>query len=210
MSRLREPWNSLTHGVGALLALPVLVGLWWYAVHAAVAVWPFVVFGFSMLLLYTASACYHSLRLSEGGLLWLRKLDHSAIFLLIAGTYTPLAYFGLHDQWRGPVLVTVWVVALLGMGLKLITMRLPRWISTLLYVCLSWVAVAFWPQFAQHLSPAALTWLCIGAVMYSAGAVVYGTKKWNPLPGVFGFHEIWHLFVLAGSAAHVVMMFYLK
>lgn len=207
---LREPWNALTHWAGAALALPVLLELYAHARAAQVAAWPFVVFGVSMLLLYAASACYHSFRVSESGLLWLRKLDHSAIFLLIAGTYTPLVYFGLHAHWRSGILLTVWAVALLGMLLKLLTMKLPRWVSTLLYVGLGWLAAAFWPQFSAHLSPAALAWLCIGGVAYSAGAVVYGTKKWNPVPGVFGFHEVWHLFVLAGSAAHVVMMFYLR
>lgn len=207
---LREPWNALTHWAGVVATLPVLAGLVWYASAQGLSRWPFVVFGISMLLLYLASASYHSFRVGERGLLWLRKLDHSAIFLLIAGSYTPIAYFGLPEHWRVPVLTGVWSVALLGMALKLLTMRLPRWVSTLLYVGLGWMAAGFLPQLWHHLPHAAIVWLCVGGVAYSLGAVVYGTKRWNPRPGVFGFHEIWHLFVLAGSAAHVAMMFYLK
>lgn len=207
---LREPWNAITHWAGALAALPVTLALWLHARAEHLAVWPFLVFGLSLLLLYTASASYHSFGGSQRQQLWLRKLDHSAIFLLIAGTYTPMAYFGLSEETRFKVLGVVWGVACLGIALKLITMRLPRWISTLLYLSLGWLSVVMWPQFSAHLRPAALFWLAAGGVAYSAGAAVYGSKRWNPYPGVFGFHEIWHLFVLAGSAAHVIMMFFLR
>ena len=208
--RLREPWNSLTHWAGALLALLALGGLLWYAGERHLSWWPFLVFGLSMLFLYTASALYHSLRVGERALLRLRKLDHSAIFLLIAGSYTPVAYFGLSGVWQSVVLLFIWGVALSGVALKLLTMRLPRWVSTLLYVLMGWTALAFLPQLSVRLSGPALFWLAAGGVMYSVGAVVYGTKRWNPRPGVFGFHEIWHLFVLGGSGAHIAMMFALR
>ncbi|GAA4018673.1 hemolysin III family protein [Deinococcus rubellus] len=207
---LREPWNSLTHWAGAVFAVVALAGMLWYALAQHLSVWPFVVFGLSMLFLYTASASYHSFRVGERALLRLRKLDHSAIFLLIAGSYTPVAYFGLSGVWQSVVLWVIWGVALSGILLKLLTMRLPRWVSTLLYVIMGWTAVAFLPQLSHRLSGAALFWLTVGGVMYSIGAVVYGTKRWNPRPGIFGFHEIWHLFVLGGTGAHVAMMFALR
>ena len=207
---MREPWNSLTHWVGAGLALLALLALLWYAAAQHLSGWPFAVFGLSLLFLYTASASYHSFRVGERALLRLRKLDHSAIFLLIAGSYTPVAYFGLSGIWREVVLAFIWGVALSGIALKLLTMRLPRWVSTLLYVLMGWTALAFLPQLWRTLSPAALLWLTLGGVLYSVGAVIYGTKRWNPRPGVFGFHEIWHLFVLGGSGAHVAMMFALR
>ncbi|WP_293914094.1 hemolysin III family protein, partial [Deinococcus sp.] len=206
-SSLREPWNSLTHWAGAGAALVALIGLVAYAAAHKLSIWPFVVFGLSMLFLYTASASYHSFRVGERALLRLRKLDHSAIFLLIAGSYTPVAYFGLSGVWQSVVLWVVWGVAIAGMLLKLLTMRLPRWISTVLYVALGWTALAFIPQLAQRLSGAALFWLAAGGVLYTVGAVIYGTRRWNPRPGVFGFHEIWHLFVLGGTFAHTAMMF---
>ncbi|MFC4453238.1 PAQR family membrane homeostasis protein TrhA [Deinococcus sonorensis] len=209
-AQLREPVNSLTHWAGVVLAVPVLAGLLWYAQRHGLGAWPFVVFGLSMAALYASSATYHSLRVGERAMLWLRKLDHSAIFLLIAGSYTPLAWYGLDGLWREVVLWVIWGIALSGIILKLLTMRLPRWISTLLYVGMGWIALAFVPQLARNLPAAALVWLGVGGALYTIGAVVYGTKRWNPRPGVFGFHEIWHLFVLGGTGAHVAMMFALR
>ena len=137
---LREPWNSLTHWAGAVFAVVALAGMLWYALARHLSVWPFVVFGLSMLFLYTASASYHSFRVGERALLRLRKLDHSAIFLLIAGSYTPVAYFGLSGLWQSVVLWVIWGVALSGILLKVLTMRLPRWVSTLLYAVMGWTA----------------------------------------------------------------------
>ena len=206
----REPVNALTHWGGVAGALLVLGPLLGWASARGLALWPFIVFGVSMALLYGASASYHSFRPGDRGLLWLRKLDHAGIFLLIAGTYTPLVYFGLEGGWRVAVLALVWGVSLAGMALKLLTMRLPRWVSTALYLALGWLSVALLPTFVRSLPVAAVVWLAVGGVLYTAGAVVYGTKRWNPKPGFFGFHEIWHLFVLGGTAAHVVTMFNLR
>lgn len=209
LPRLREPVNALTHWGGALAALVVLGPLLWWAHSRGLQLWPFLVFGLSMVGLYAASASYHSFRVGERGLLWLRKLDHAAIFLLIAGSYTPVAYYGLEGVWRDAVLWLVWGIALTGIVLKLVTLRLPRWVSTLLYVGMGWLALIFVPQFARNLPPAALFWLAAGGVLYSVGAVIYGTRRWNPHPR-FGFHEIWHLFVLGGTGAHIAMMFNLR
>lgn len=206
----REPVNALTHWAGVLAALLLLFPLLWWAQRHGLALWPFVVFALSMALLYAASATYHSFRVGERAMLWLRKLDHAGIFLLIAGTYTPVAYFGLHGVWQSVVLWLIWGIALAGIALKMLTMKLPRWVSTALYLGMGWLAVVFLPQLAHNLPAAAIGWLAVGGVLYSLGAVVYGTKRWNPKPGVFGFHEIWHLFVLGGTGAHVAMMFNLR
>lgn len=206
----REPVNALTHWAGVVAALVLLGPLLWWAQRHGLALWPFVVFALSMALLYAASASYHSFHLGERGLLWLRKLDHAGIFLLIAGSYTPVAYFGLHGAWRDGVLWLIWGIALAGIALKLLTMRLPRWVSTALYLGMGWLSIVFLPQLAHNLPTAAIVWMAVGGLLYSLGAVVYGTKRWNPRPGVFGFHEIWHLFVLGGTGAHVAMMFNLR
>ena len=207
---LREPVNSLTHWLGVVLAVPFLaVMLWWARLHD-LTWWPFVVFGVSFALLYLASASYHSFRCSERTLLWLRKLDHSAIFLLIAGSYTPVVYFGLSDPLRVIVLSVVWCIAVSGIVLKLVTMRMPRWLSTVLYLAMGWLAIAFLPQLTQSLPVGAFVWLGIGGLLYTMGAVVYATQKLNFYPGVFGFHEVWHLFVLGGSSAHFAMMLNLR
>ncbi|MBB6097327.1 hemolysin III [Deinobacterium chartae] len=203
---LREPINSLTHWFGALAALILMGVLVYAAVQAQVQAWPFVVFGVSMCLLYVASASYHSFRVSDRALLWLRKLDHSAIFLLIAGSYTPVLIFAVKGGWQVGMLCAVWGIALAGIILKLVTMRLPRWISTVLYLAMGWMAVLILPQLLATLSVGALTWLLVGGLLYTAGAVIYATKRGNFFPGVFGFHELWHVFVLGGSGAHFAMM----
>lgn len=208
--KLREPVNALTHWAGVIAALITLVPLLWWASAHELALWPFVVFCGSMALLYAASASYHSFWLGEAGLLWLRKLDHAGIFLLIAGSYTPVAYYGLHGLWRDGVLYGVWGIALAGIVLKVLTMNLPRWVSTLLYLSMGWLAVIFLPQLVHNLPGQAIFWLAAGGLFYSVGAIIYATKRWNPRPGVFGFHEIWHLFVLGGTGAHVAMMFSLR
>ncbi|WP_034388287.1 hemolysin III family protein [Deinococcus sp. YIM 77859] len=214
LTALREPVNALTHWGGAVAALVVLGPLLWWADTRGLHLWPFVVFGLSMLGLYTASASYHSFRLGERGLLWLRKLDHASIFLLIAGSYTPVAYYGLTGLWREVVLWVIWGIAAAGIGLKLLTLRLPRWVSTLLYLGMGWLAVIFLPQLVRNLPPVAIFWLATGGVLYSIGAVIYGTRRWQPRPGSrwghWGFHEVWHLFVLGGTGAHVAMMFHLR
>ena len=215
-SRLREPVNSLTHWLGAALALPVTLGLLLWAQRRGLPGWPFAVFGLSLLGLYLASALYHSLRPSAGAAVWLRKFDHSAIFLLIAGTYTPVVAFGLEGFWRAAVLWIIWGIAGVGVLLKLLTLGLPRWVSTALYVGMGWIALGFLPQLSRTLPAAALVWLGIGGLLYTLGALIYATKRWRPgpaglrFPRRWGFHEIWHLFVLGGSGAHALMMFNLR
>ncbi|GGJ25217.1 PAQR family membrane homeostasis protein TrhA [Deinococcus roseus] len=209
LKHLREPINAITHWLGAGKAVILTVLLCIFAYRGGVHWWPFLIFGVSMFLLYLASASYHSFFVKDKVLLWLRKLDHSAIFLLIAGSYTPIAMLALPDKWRLWTMVIVWGVALAGVILKLVTMKLPRWISTVLYLAMGWMSVVLMPQLIAHFSWTPMVWMCIGGLFYSIGAVIYATKKLNPIPGVFGFHEIWHLFVLGGTASHAVTMFYL-
>lgn len=203
----REPINSLTHWFGALKALVFLGILLALALQAGVNPAPFLIFGLSMFALYVASASYHSFRVTEKALTWLRKLDHSAIFLLIAGSYTPILLFSLDGVWRIAMMSVVWSLALVGITLKLITLKMPRWISTTIYLAMGWMALIIVPQLL-HL-PMVFTWLLIGGVLYTIGGIIYGTKRLNPVPGFFGFHEIWHLFVLGGTTAHFIMMLYL-
>jgi hemolysin III len=135
-----------------------------------------------------------------------RKLDHTAIYLLIAGTYTPVCAIVLSGAWRWGLLVFIWSLAAAGIAFKLVYIKLPRWITVLIYMAMGWVGVlAFGPLFAA-LPPAAIGWLAAGGVLYSLGAVVYATRRLDFWPGVFGFHEVWHLFVTAASAAHFVFV----
>ena len=202
--RLREPVNGLTHAAGGVLAF---VGLFVLVASAASAgrmdqIVAFGIFGISLVALYIASSLYHLLPLSPAGVARLRKLDHVAIFVLIAGTYTPFCLLALDGGWRWGVLAIAWGLALCGASLKLLWMEAPRWLSVLLYLGMGWVAVAAVPALLRTLPAGGMAWVLAGGLTYSAGALVYGLKRPNPIPGAFGFHELWHLFVVAGSACH--------
>ena len=201
---MREPINGLTHLGGGLLASIGLVVLLASATRAGrmdqlVA---FGIFGFSLISLYTASALYHLLPLSPRGVARLRRVDHISIFVLIAGTYTPFCLLALNGGWRWGLLALVWGLALCGIVLKLFWMDIPRWLSVALYLGMGWVALFATPALFRAVPIGGIAWVLAGALVYSAGALIYGLRRPNPVPGVFGFHELWHLFVLAGSACH--------
>jgi len=160
------------------------------------------VFGGSLISLYGASTLYHLLPLSPAGVARLRRLDHMTIFVLIAGTYTPVCLLALKGGWRVGLLGAVWGLALCGVLLKLLWMDAPRWLSVALYLAMGWLAVVAAPAILEAVPAGGILWLLAGGVVYSVGALIYGLKRPDPLPGVFGFHELWHLFVLAGSSCH--------
>ena len=202
--RLRDPVSGLTHLVSAVVAVigaTVLITLaavshkWW---HLAA----FIVYGVSLCLLYLASSLYHLLPVSEPTRKVLRQLDHIAILLLIAGTYTPVCLVPLRGPLGWSLFGAVWGLALVGMFVTIFAIKGPRWLGVALYLALGWlVVVAVWPLF-HRLSPEGLAWLALGGMFYSVGAVIYAEKKPDPVPGVFGFHEIFHIFVMLGSLSH--------
>jgi hemolysin III len=202
--RLREPVNGLTHLVGALLAFVGLIVLLATAASAGRVnqIVAFGIFGLSLTALYVASALYHLLPLSPRGTAKLRRLDHMMIFVLIAGTYTPFCLLALEGGWRVGLLGLIWGLALCGILLKLLWMGAPRWLSVALYLGMGWIALAAAPALFRVMPAGGMAWVLAGALVYSAGALIYGLKRPNPVPGVFGFHELWHLFVMAGSACH--------
>ena len=205
---LREPINALTHFAGILLSL---VGLVLLLVLSEGEPWrtaSFAVYGSSLVLLYTASTLLHGLKVSPPKERMLRTLDHAAIFVLIAGSYTPITLVTLQRDsaaWGWALFGIVWGVAALGVVFKLFWLEAPRWLSTGLYLAMGWMAVFAIQPVSRSLPPGGLFWLALGGFFYSVGAVVYALKKPNLRPG-FGYHEIWHLFVLAGSASHFMMM----
>jgi hemolysin III len=202
--RLREPVNGLTHLAGALLASVGLIVLLATAVRAGRVdqIVAFGIFGFSLIALYTASTLYHLLPLSPRGIARLRRLDHMMIFVLIAGTYTPFCLLALDGAWQAGLLALIWSLALCGILLKLLWMDAPRWLSVVLYLGMGWVALVAAPALFRAVPIGGMAWVLAGALAYTTGALVYGFKRPNPVPGVFGFHELWHLFVMAGSACH--------
>ncbi len=206
---LREPINALTHALGVLLAVVGLIVLIVLADGEPVRLASAVIYGVSLILLFTASTLLHALHVGMRALQRLRVFDHAAIFVLIAGSYTPITLITLQDSHPGlawGLFGVVWGLALLGIVFKIAWIGAPRWISVSLYLLLGWMAMLAIRPLMASLPPAAVAWLVVGGVAYSVGAVVYGTKWPDPAPKVFGYHELWHLFVLLGASAHFVMI----
>lgn len=206
---LREPVSSLTHLAGALLSVVGLVALLLLSAGEPWRTTSFAIYGASLVLLYTASTLYHGLHVGAQRLELLKRLDHIAIFVLIAGSYTPIALVTLqreHAAWGWVILIAVWGFASLGLAFKLLWLAAPRWLYTGLYLLMGWLALAAVVPLAQAMPVGGLAWLALGGLFYTFGALVYALERPNLLPGAFGFHELWHLFVLAGSGCHFVMM----
>lgn len=207
--KLRDPFSGLSHLVGAVLAIVALILLVYNAAYCTKIrhVVSFAIFGASLILLYTASALYHLLPLSQKGVRVFRRIDHMMIFVLIAGTYTPICLIPLRGAWGYSLLIGVWVMAVIGILFKIFKMEAQRWLSTLLYVVMGWlITIALWPL-AKTISLEGVAWMVLGGFSYTIGAILYGTK-WPPniIPGWLGFHEIFHLFILAGSFCHFWLM----
>lgn len=206
---LREPMNGFTHFIGIILAIIATILLINLSLnpYRPIHLISFTVFGFGMILLYTTSTLYHWLKLSDAGILTLRKADHIMIFIYIAATYTPICIIALNGTLGWGLFGAVWLVALGGIIIKIFWMKAPRWISTFIYILMGWLAVIVIYPLVNSLETEALIWLLIGGLFYTVGAVIYAIKKPDPFPGVLGFHEIFHLFVLLGTFSHFWMMY---
>lgn len=152
--------------------------------------------------LFGASALYHRVSWRPATRRWMRRLDHSMIFVLIAGTYTPFAVLVLHGALANVVLGIVWGGALAGMLLKLLWVDAPKWLMAGIYLALGWVGVATAPQMLSRAGVGAVTLLFVGGALYSAGAIIYALRRPDPRPTVFGYHEIFHVLVIAAAATH--------
>ena len=204
-----RPWSAITHGLGAVLALPATAVL--LARSAAMGKWlhlaVFLIYGLSMACLYTASALYHCLNVSLPGRIALRKYDHCSIYLLIAGSYTPVCMTALLHRGGLPLLGAIWALAAAGILLTLFKLNIPRWLSSAIYIAMGWLALFAIGPIRQELPSLGFFWLLAGGVLYTVGGVLYAVKwpgRDNPR---FGCHEIFHVFILLGSAAHYAMMY---
>ena len=204
--RLREPFNGLSHLTGALLGVAALVVLASLARGRPWHVSGFAIYGATLILLYAASALYHSLPVSERWIQRLLLFDRVGIYLLIAGTYTPLCLVPLRGAWGWSLFGVVWGLALFGILCEIVWRTAPQWVSTGLYLIMGWLAIVAFGPLLRTLTGAGFQWLVAGGIVYSVGAVVCLTGRPRLWPGTFGAHELWHLFVLGGSACHFVMM----
>jgi len=207
MSRyFREPVNGLTHLTGAALAVVGLVILLVISQGDLLKQGSLLVYGLSLVILLSASAAYHLVKASPKTIQWLRKLDHSAIFLLIAGTYTPVCLNLLKGFWQWGMLGIIWSIALAGVLMKVFWISAPRGLSAAIYLLMGWLGVIGGKEILGSLPGGALTWLVAGGIAFTIGAVVYATRIFDFAPGVFGFHEVWHIFVLVGCTCHFLLM----
>lgn len=161
------------------------------------------IYAVSLSALFGTSALYHRVNWSRPSVRqWMRRLDHSMIFFLIAGTYTPFALLVLHGTLAMTILAVVWVGAIAGAIVEMIWIDHPKWASALIYLALGWVAVAAFPDLWSQMGPGGTLLVAAGGLLYTAGAVVYAIQRPNPSPAVFGYHEVFHLFVIAAAVAH--------
>lgn len=208
---IREPINGFTHLFGAILSFVGLLALVIKAsmeIGSPIAITAVIIFGVSLILLYSASATYHMVVAKDQIIAFLRKIDHSMIFVLIAGTYTPICLISL-DGVTGWVLFSVINgLAILGVLYKLIWFRAPRWLSTALYVIMGWIIVFFSSSLLEVLSSTGMLLLILGGVAYTVGAVIYWLKPKFLQFKHMGFHEIFHIFIMVGSLFHFFCIYF--
>lgn len=205
--RVRDPMSALTHFIAfiaAIFATPFLL------IHAAEAganrthLVSLSIFMLSMVLLYGASTAYHTFSLTERGCRTLKKLDHTMIFYLIAGSYTPVCVVALHNY---RLLALVWSLAIVGTVFKLCWVCCPKWVSSVIYIAMGWSCLTAMPEIIAALDTLGFFWLLTGGIFYTVGGVVYALKPKRLAGKVFGIHEIFHVFVMAGSLCHYVFMY---
>ncbi len=208
---IREPGSAITHFIAMMLAVfaavPLLVKSGVQGGESCFIA--MCIFMASMILLYGASATYHSVNLTGKALKFFKKLDHMMIFVLIAGSYTPVCMIILDRPLGYRLLAFVWTAAILGMIFKLLWVTCPKWISSVLYISMGWVAVFAFSPLYHALSTPAFLWLLAGGLIYTAGGVIYALKLplFNARHKYFGSHEIFHLFVMGGSICHFIFMY---
>lgn len=206
---IREPINSLTHLVGIGLSVLGLIVLLVAAVNSgdAVKIISSLVFSMGLIGLYSASTIYHWVIASDKILTVLRKLDHIMIYVLIAATYTPVSLITLKGPVGYALLITVWALAVSGIILKLFWLNAPRWLYTSFYLILGWAAIFVIYPLYKVLPLGGVMLLVGGGILYSIGAVIYGTKSNRIGIWKFKFHEIFHIFILLGSLTHYFMIY---
>lgn len=205
----REPMNALTHLIALVIMCPITIVLTYfgYLEGGIKYLISFLIFSISITFLYLASTVYHMLPVKDQVVKILKKIDHMMIFVLIAGTYTPVCLISLNSQFGNIMLAIIWSIAIIGMVLKIFWIYMPRWFSTCIYVLMGWLSViAFFPLL-NAINIQGILLLLLGGIIYTIGAVIYATKYPKIKFKYFGFHEIFHLFVIGGSLCHIIFMF---
>ncbi|MBY0121709.1 hemolysin III family protein [Bacillus sp. S/N-304-OC-R1] len=209
-SYIREPINGLTHLAGAILSF---VGLLAMVIKASITtssplvITSVIIFGISMILLYTASATYHMVIAKDLVIAFLRRLDHSMIFVLIAGSYAPFCLISLSGVTGWVIFSIVTTISVIGVLFKMIWFNCPRWLSTMLYVAVGWIIIFAFSPLSHSLSKPGILLLLLGGILYTIGGVIYGVKPKFLEFDHFGFHEIFHIFIMLGSMSHFLCVY---
>ncbi len=202
----RPTWRGWLHFVAFLAVMPAGIVLLAVADSAAARV-GVAIYWASLAGLFATSASYHRLARSERSVLWFRRADHSMIYVLIAGTYTPLCLIALPAIWGIPMLVVAWVTALAGVIMKMVRLGVGEGSSgSWLYIVMGWGAVITLPALLTSLNIAQLILLGVGGLLYTLGAVVLGRRRPDPAPARFGYHEVWHSFTIVAGACHFALV----
>nr|WP_317448431.1 hemolysin III family protein [uncultured Sellimonas sp.] len=208
---LKDPGSAITHFIGMLMAIFAAVPLLIKAAREPDHIYliSLSIYALSLILLYAASTTYHTFDLSEKANTILKKIDHMMIFVLIAGSYTPICLITLKGRTGTILLALVWGIAIVGIILKAFWVFCPKWVSSVLYIGMGWTCVLAFTQILNALSPAAFGWLLAGGIIYTIGGVIYALKLpiFNNRHKNFGSHEIFHLFVMGGSMCHFIVMY---
>lgn len=208
---IKDPGSAITHFIGMLMAIFAAVPLLIKAAHepGRLYVISLAIYAVSLILLYAASTTYHTFDLSEKINTMLKKIDHMMIFILIAGSYTPICLLVLKGRVGMILLSLVWGIAIVGILIKAFWVFCPKWVSSVLYIGMGWTCVLAFTQILNSMSPAAFGWLLAGGIIYTIGGVIYALKLpiFNSRHKNFGSHEIFHLFVMGGSACHFIVMY---
>lgn len=211
INKLKDPGSALTHGIGMAAALIASVPLVAkaYSTRSVENTVVIAVFIVSMILLYAASTFYHSLNISQKVNKILRKIDHMMIYVLIAGTYTPICAIVLGDRTGWLMLFAVWAIAIAGILISALWINCPKAFSSAVYIAMGWVCIFAITRIIAALPEKAFGWLLAGGLLYTVGGVIYALKLpvFKRLPRNFGAHEIFHVFVMAGSFCHYVLMY---
>lgn len=208
---IKEPGSAITHFIGMLMAIFAAVPLLIKAAHepGRIYIISLTIYAASLILLYAASTTYHTFDISPRINTILKKIDHMMISVLIAGSYTPVCLIVLKGRTGLILLSIVWAIAIAGILIKAFWVYCPKWVSSVLYIGMGWTCVLAFTQILNNMSPAAFGWLLAGGIIYTVGGVIYALKLplFNNRHKNFGSHEIFHLFVMGGSACHFVVMY---
>jgi len=203
---LKEPFCAVSHFIGAALSIALFVALMARAEGRPRYLVAFGIYGLSLIALYFSSGFYHALNGGPDSTRRLQLLDYATIFLLIAGTYTPVCLITLRGAGGETILLIEYLLALLGIGMMAFWKNAPHAPRVLLYLVMGWLAVLAWPQLKAALPTPAMAWLLAGGLFYTFGAVIYATDRPHLWPGRFTAHDLWHVFVMAGSACHAILV----